>query len=455
MPDSPNITFANSDKLELKPFCDRLERYLNVEHDFVDGSLVVALDAGFGAGKTTFIDMWRNDLSERRKAGDFVPMPVVLNAWESDHCGDPLLAILASLIEALEAWEGGAQSDHSELKKAVKNVAWFAAGLGSEFAAKWTGLNPVKAGDLATAKSKDREAKTPDFIEIYRKRVEAFKNLHKNLASSFGGDVPKVIVFVDELDRCRPDYAVSYLETIKHIFSIKGMVFVLAIDQEHLANSARALFGQSLNFAEYFRKFCHRIIALPKPNDAGVKRLLEGYVDRYLNVAGKRCSRMNTRNCTQANIVEMAVGLKLRPRQLQEAFRILGHITHSDITEDQSIYWCFGIGALLLSLLKVGDPTSYSNIGKNEMPLNDVARYLMTLVNKRSAYWWFKMYFTGRGTNLKEPEIYRLFHEVGFIEKVIVYDNKELLGQFVEGWGGYEIDLISTIYQKIESADSF
>ena len=55
-----------------------------VEHDYVDGGLVVGLNAGFGAGKTAFIRMWEADLQARRDCGKFVPMPVVLNAWEGD-----------------------------------------------------------------------------------------------------------------------------------------------------------------------------------------------------------------------------------------------------------------------------------------------------------------------------------------------------------------------------------
>jgi KAP family P-loop domain len=120
------FTFEKSDRLGLKSFCEQLERYLLIEHEYVEGGLVVSLNAGFGAGKTTFINMWRADLQSRRDAGSMVPMPVVLNAWESDFCGDPLLAILAGLIDAIDSWKGEPKpKDKALLREAAKDAAWF------------------------------------------------------------------------------------------------------------------------------------------------------------------------------------------------------------------------------------------------------------------------------------------------------------------------------------------
>src|SRR6185369_6813478 len=97
MGDTTPITFEEYDKLGLKPFSQKLEKFLMVEHDFVEGSLVVSLDAPFGAGKTTFLSMWKSDLEKRRETEGTVPKTVMINAWESDYCGDPLLSIVNGL----------------------------------------------------------------------------------------------------------------------------------------------------------------------------------------------------------------------------------------------------------------------------------------------------------------------------------------------------------------------
>jgi predicted KAP-like P-loop ATPase len=111
-------------------------------------------------------------------------------------------------------------------------------------------------------------------------RYQARKSALNELRTALSGATPKVIVFVDELDRCRPDYAVSYLETIKHVFDVKGMVFVLAMNSEQFANSVRAQFGV-VNFPEYLRKFVHRTVKLPKVTQQGSFSLVAHLTDKY------------------------------------------------------------------------------------------------------------------------------------------------------------------------------
>ena len=60
MSETIKLTFDEHDKLGLKPFSQNLERFLMVEHNFVEGGLVVGLNAPFGAGKTTYLSMWKS-----------------------------------------------------------------------------------------------------------------------------------------------------------------------------------------------------------------------------------------------------------------------------------------------------------------------------------------------------------------------------------------------------------
>ena len=64
-----------------------------------------------------------------------------------------------------------------------------------------------------------------------------------------------VIIFVDELDRCRPSYAIELLERIKHLFNIGGLVFVLALDREQLGHSIKAVYGNGIDSDGYLRRF--------------------------------------------------------------------------------------------------------------------------------------------------------------------------------------------------------
>jgi hypothetical protein len=76
----------------------------------------------------------------------------------------------------------------------------------------------------------------------------------------------KPIVFViDELDRCRPPFAVELLEKIKHLFSVDGLIFVLAIDRQQLSEAVRCLYGQGLDADNYLRRFIDLEYRLPAP----------------------------------------------------------------------------------------------------------------------------------------------------------------------------------------------
>jgi predicted KAP-like P-loop ATPase len=63
------------------------------------------------------------------------------------------------------------------------------------------------------------------FFTSFFDKKKALKELKKSITDSINKNNQNILIFVDELDRCRPDYAISYLETIKHIFDIKGLIF--------------------------------------------------------------------------------------------------------------------------------------------------------------------------------------------------------------------------------------
>jgi hypothetical protein len=257
-----------------------------------------------------------------------------------------------------------------------------------------------------------------------------------------------VLFLVDELDRCRPDYAISYLETIKHIFDVQGAVFILAADRQHLENSAKTAFGSDLDFEEYYRKFVHREVSLPPISEEGYGRLASAYVSHYLERDGLRNCFMELSSYRIKNIVELVAALKLTPRQIQEVFRILGHVMASSEEKKGKLLWCIGVGTIAMAAFKVGRPEVFQKLGFKEFEPADAIKFLTDLLGDSHIDWWFTLFLTGDGLQTKKGAAAKeVMADVGLIE-----DGQEIrdLGQWGQGWGHHSSNRFTQIREKID-----
>jgi hypothetical protein len=123
--------------------------------------------------------------------------------------------------------------------------------------------------------------------------VDDFQKALSEFVDTIEGDKP-IIFLVDELDRCRPDYAVSLLEQIKHLFSVPKIVFVLAIDKEQLGHAIRGVYGSDrLNADEYLRRFIDLEYKIPRPDTREFVSYLYdyfGFNDKFLQQGRKTFS---------------------------------------------------------------------------------------------------------------------------------------------------------------------
>ena len=86
------------------------------------------------------------------------------------------------------------------------------------------------------------------------------------LSCSQGGAAPKpLVLLVDELDRCRPNFAIDLLEVLKHIFSVPGVYSVVATDSDQLAHTAQGAYGAGFDGAGYLKRFFDFQYLLPEP----------------------------------------------------------------------------------------------------------------------------------------------------------------------------------------------
>lgn len=65
----------------------------------------------------------------------------------------------------------------------------------------------------------------------------------------------KIILLIDELDRCLPKYQIKTLEVLHHFFDIPNLIVVIAMDKAQLEYSIKNIFGESLDIIGYLNKF--------------------------------------------------------------------------------------------------------------------------------------------------------------------------------------------------------
>lgn len=85
-----------------------------------------------------------------------------------------------------------------------------------------------------------------------------------------------MFVFVDELDRFRPNFAIELLEGSKHLFGINGVCFVVATNMAQLSESAKAIYGANFDGYSYLKRFFNVEYALPPCKNHDYMRLLLG-----------------------------------------------------------------------------------------------------------------------------------------------------------------------------------
>ena len=239
----------------------------------IEGPCVLAVDAAWGAGKTTFLKIWSQHL---RNQG----FPVVeFNEWGTDHSGDPFIALSSELTEGLQEYKDEPLVQKiDETKKAAKEVFRRAVpGIIRVTTAGILDVSPLIEKELGQTLASYAKARLSEYQEA-QKSVNTFRNALQDMAGTLSEAHKNrpLIVVIDELDRCRPSYAVELLEVAKHLFSVENIVFVLAVNRSELGHSIKALYGSRFDAEGYLRRFFDVDFRLPEPER-------DAFIDAILN----------------------------------------------------------------------------------------------------------------------------------------------------------------------------
>jgi len=275
---SEKPTFDTQDEFNRRPIAKNIIRLLTSPIDLSP----MVIDGGWGTGKTEFCQKLIRLMQQQRRNYQ----PVYIDAFRSDHSGEPLLALLAEIIKTCTPEDTDGQP--SEKRKNITRKIAKAAGFGIKTVAKAAVGHVLKQNtdDLAEefqqimndGQDADSLAETvtdaaatiashtidATVEALLKEQIEAEKNLGtlKACLKELAADKP-IILFIDELDRCRPDYAVDMLEVIKHVFDVENVKVVLVTNTKQLRAAINHRYGMEVDAQKYLDKFLKYSFALP------------------------------------------------------------------------------------------------------------------------------------------------------------------------------------------------
>lgn len=245
---------------------DTLDRY-KVAQKYVsllsalDDNYVIALDAPWGSGKTTLLELMEEDLEKDNIAY------IKYNAWENDYLEDPFLSLISEFNKQVSEKKylpiiGKLNSLKEVSYQASKRILPSVAKGATQF---FIGSEAVKELESGTKEiiSSLIDSTTSSVDEIFKGIDESKQSREKfkiKLTEIIDDIITttkykKIVFIVDELDRCKPTFAIELLENIKHLFDMKNVIFLISIDKKQLSESIKSVYGSGFDAMGYLKRF--------------------------------------------------------------------------------------------------------------------------------------------------------------------------------------------------------
>lgn len=242
-----------------------LHKFINIL-DCIDDSCSIALDGRWGSGKTFFVkqvklileafnpflsnntdaekikNIWQRFNSEESDRTYRPQVVVYYDAWQNDNDEDPLLSLVYSILHDISA--------EYKFKKYNVKIFQLLSGIGELLTGRKT------QSIISALKTEDPFSELKKQKDLYGKIEEFFNELLPEQ-----GD--RLLIFIDELDRCNPCYAVKLLERVKHYLNNDKITFVFSINALELQNTIKQYYGQDFDAYKYLDRFFDLRLSLP------------------------------------------------------------------------------------------------------------------------------------------------------------------------------------------------
>lgn len=223
-------------------------------------SFTIGVYGGWGSGKTSLMRMILETIEADDKA-----IGVWFNAWryeKEEHLIVPLLATIITEMKGRESkLTAGAKEAAKSMRDALRGVLYGVSVKGK------LGIPGVAEAELSISPDKmvDRYEK---LSEMATERIldqslyfRSFTELDKIARKT--GDV-KLVVFVDDLDRCFPDKAIALLENVKLVLNQPNMTFVLGIAPKMIQAYLKSKYKKEYDIgSDLYEDYLEKLVQLP------------------------------------------------------------------------------------------------------------------------------------------------------------------------------------------------
>jgi len=339
-----SFTFADRDEFNRRTIA---EKAISLIQSDINISPMV-IDGGWGTGKTEFCHKLINLMQESE-----THHLIYVDAFKADHADEPLMTVLAEIIKILpneEAKTGFMSKALPAVRYGVKTLAK----AGVSHLLRQDAAEVVDDFDKEIQKAADKaiDASVQSVLKDHVKAEQNLKALQQAL-SEIASQKP-ILLFVDELDRCRPDFAVDMLEIIKHTFDVEGVSFVLITNTQQLKASINHCYGQTVDAQRYIDKFVKFSFTLPAEFTLNGHHKDDVSITQYQNLIRQSSVLEATKLDQDAAFNFISRVIKVHQLSLREVETLIRYLEiYQTLSEQQGLAENVIVGYKLLRLMGV------------------------------------------------------------------------------------------------------
>ena len=378
------------DLLNRQDFIDKLQEIVDILAKNKK-NMCYSINGRWGVGKSYVLDMFEEQAQRIGQEGTVLDKYIIFryNCWEYDYYEEPLIAIVASIIEQYEQkisllGEADKAAIDEIIKRTFIKVGKKLLTIGAARFKGVTGIDidPEKMGDFikdVLDDTHDKLDENHEFDKLFDFKA-VLKELRDNLTALTQHHT--VIIIVDELDRCLPEYTIRVLERLHHLFdNIPNVQVIISIDRMQLEHVVKQIYGKDTDAKKYLEKFIAFELNLPI---GSLNEEADSFFDFYYSQFEDTTGFVDASDFEEFKKIILE-GIDTRSRlAIMERCNLLHSIMSKDDAKADILFACIEI---FLTILKFYDiDVKFTSDNFNIPTLFDASKTCRQIDGKRPTY---------------------------------------------------------------------